>query len=101
MPPKKKPGADPRPTRARKAGRKIDDVPGTVTHRKVAEKLGITPETLRRWVAKGAFPRPLAVIETIWLYREDIIRAFLQTGKWPEGTEFRRPATRQSPEDAG
>jgi hypothetical protein len=95
MPPKKKPEAVPRPTRARKAGRKIDDVPGTITHRKVAEKLGITPETLRKWCIKGAFPRPLAVIESIWLYREDHVRAFLETGEWPEGVAFNRPTTRR------
>jgi hypothetical protein len=89
MPPKKKPEAVPRPTRARKAGRKIDDVPGTITHRKVAEKLGITPETLRRWCLKGTFPEPHSVFEHIWLYREDVIRAFLDTGEWPAGTKFK------------
>jgi predicted DNA-binding transcriptional regulator AlpA len=87
--------APPRQTRARKAGRKIDDQPGTITHRKLAEKLGVTPTTLRKWVGKGTFPRPHAVIELIWLYREDHVRAFLQTGKWPKEMVFNRPATRQ------
>lgn len=78
----------PKPTRARKAGRKIDDTPGTITHRKLAEKLGITPETLRKLCHKGVFPRPLALVGSLWLYREDHVRAFLETGKWPEGMAY-------------
>lgn len=92
---------DGRQTRARKAGRKIDDVPGTITHRKVADKLGVAPEMIRRWVECGEFPRPLAVVGVTWLYREDLIREFLKTGTWGDGATFNRPATRGEAEGEG
>jgi predicted site-specific integrase-resolvase len=64
--------------------------PELITHRKVAGLLGISCRDIRRWVAKGSFPMPHASVEVTWFYREDVIRAFLETGKWPEGVRFQR-----------
>jgi hypothetical protein len=80
---------------AGKARRKLDDLPGLIPHTMVADHFGIIPDLLRDWVAKGVFPRPHSVFDRTWLYRVAVVRAFLKIGKWPEGTEFRRPATRR------
>jgi hypothetical protein len=75
--------------RAGKARGKLADLPDLITHRLVADKLGVTTDTLREWVAKGVFPEPHSIFEQTWLYRGDFIRAFLETGRWPDGARFR------------
>lgn len=86
----RKPRAPARTKRAGKARDKIDDLPDLIPHRLLADKLGVTPRTLRDWVTNGAFPEPHSHFEQTWLYRVDLIRAFLDTGKWPDGTRFQR-----------
>lgn len=86
----RKPKSPARTGRAGKAKVKFDDLPDLITHRLVADKLGITPDTLREWVTKGTFPEPHSHFEQTWLYRVDLIRAFLETGKWPDEAKFRR-----------
>ena len=76
--------------RAGKAKVKLEGLPDLIPHRLVADKLGITPDTLRDWVTKGTFPEPHSHFEHTWLYRVDFIRAFLETGRWPEGAKFQR-----------
>lgn len=76
--------------RAEKAKVKFDDLPDLIPHRLVAKKLGITTDTLREWVGKGTFPEPHSFFEQTWLYRVDLIQAFLETGKWPECAKFKR-----------
>lgn len=81
--------AAPRAGRAGKARIKLDDLPDLIPHRLVADKLGISPDSLRDWVAAGTFPEPHSTIERTWFYRVDLVRAYLTTGEWPEGTKFR------------
>jgi hypothetical protein len=78
------------PDSAGKARSKLGGFPGLIPHRQVAALLGITPNAIRKWVAKGAFPVPHSIFEQTWLYRVDVVRVFLDTGKWPEGTKFNR-----------
>lgn len=66
--------------------------PKLVPHRKVAEWLSIDPETLRRWVARGEFPEPHSTIAQTWFYPLAQIEHYLQHGRWPEGTRFKRAA---------
>jgi hypothetical protein len=77
-------------TRAGKGRRKLDGLPDLLPHRAVAEKMGVSPEVLRDWVARGVFPEPHSAFEHTWLYRADLIREWLETGAWPEGVKFRR-----------
>jgi predicted DNA-binding transcriptional regulator AlpA len=83
-----------RQTRSRTGRTVARRAPELINHRKVADMLGITTKNIRRWVAKGSFPEPHSVIETVWLYRSDQVRTFLATGKWPEGTKFKRARPR-------
>jgi hypothetical protein len=76
--------------RAGKARDKLADLPDLIPHAMVAEKFGITTTTLRNWVASGEFPEPHSTLAQTWLYRVDFIRAFLETGRWPEGVKFKR-----------
>jgi hypothetical protein len=86
----KKPKAPPRTGRAGKARSKIDDLPDLIPHRLVADKLGVTPDTFKDWVDNGTFPMPHSKFEQTLLYRVDFIRAFLDTGIWPDGARFQR-----------
>jgi predicted DNA-binding transcriptional regulator AlpA len=70
---------------------RIDGLPNMITHRDVAEKMGISTETLREWVESSEFPIPHSVIRQTFFYRLDIIQVFLETGKWPTEVKFRRP----------
>jgi hypothetical protein len=81
----------PRTGRAGDALEKLADLPDLITHRLVADKLGVTPDALRDWVYAGVFPEPHSVIERTWLYPIGPIRVFLATGAWPKGTKFRTP----------
>jgi hypothetical protein len=76
--------------RAGKARSKIADLPDLVPHAIVADKLGITTTILRKWVVDGEFPRPHSTLGQTWLYRVDLIRVYLETGKWPDGATFNR-----------
>jgi hypothetical protein len=53
----------PREGRAGKAREKLADLPVLMPHRLVADKLGVTPDALRDWVAKGVFPEPHSLFE--------------------------------------
>jgi hypothetical protein len=75
--------------RAGKARDKLADLPDLIPLTLVADKLGITSTILREWVTKGVFPEPHSIFEQTWLYRVDLIREFLGTGRWPDGTKFR------------
>ena len=77
------------PARPGRAG-KGPKAPELVNHRDVATRLGITTQNIRRWVASGEFPEPHSVLASLWFYREDHVRAFLETGKWPDGAKFKR-----------
>jgi predicted DNA-binding transcriptional regulator AlpA len=68
---------------------KTTKTPILINHREVAAMLGMTPQNIRRWVAMGSFPEPHSIIESLWFYRTNVVRAFVDTGKWPEGTKFR------------
>jgi hypothetical protein len=91
---KRKPRKAPRTGRAGVASRKIDDLADLIPHRLVAAKLGVTTDTLREWVGKGDFPEPHSIFQQTWLYRVDHVRAFLETGKWPDGTKFKMTRAR-------
>ena len=82
--------AKPKESRSERARKKIEQFPDLVPHWVVAEKLGITTDSLRDWVAGGNFPEPHSVCVQTWFYRVDLVRAYLETGRWPEGTKFRR-----------
>jgi hypothetical protein len=76
--------------RSGRAKRKVEDLPDLIPHWVVAEKIGVATETIRDWVTRGTFPEPHSIIEQTWLYRVDFIRAFLETGRWPDGAKFQR-----------
>jgi hypothetical protein len=86
--PAKKKGS-PRTEAAGQDKDKLADLPDLITHRDVAEKLGITTNNLRDWVAKGTFPVPHSRVEKTWLYRLDLVRAYIETGRWPPEAKFR------------
>jgi hypothetical protein len=69
---------------------KTTKAPILIKHRRVAAMLGISTQNIREWVAKGTFPEPHSHFEQTWLYRVDQVEAFIKTGKWPEGTRFKR-----------
>jgi hypothetical protein len=76
-------------TPKKRAKRKAPEgIPRLLTHRQVAELFQVTPAGLRRWVAKGEFPRPHSIICQTWFYREDMIAHRIKTGEWPEDAEF-------------
>lgn len=74
---------------AGKARVKLADLPDLIPHFLVADKLGITTDRLRDWVAQGTFPEPHSMVERTWFYRVDLVRVYLEIGRWPEGTKFR------------
>ncbi len=86
--PNEKPRKPPRSGRSAVPIRKFADLSDLIPHRIVADKLGVTPDTLRGWVDLGSFPLPHAVIERTCLYSVELIRQFLENGTWPEGTKF-------------
>lgn len=76
--------------RAGKARVKLADLPDLIPHTFVAEKIGVSSTALRNWVASGEFPEPHSVLGQTWMYRVDTIRPYLETGRWPDGTRFKR-----------
>jgi predicted site-specific integrase-resolvase len=54
-----------------------------VTHKELARRCGISPATIRRWVAAGVWPSPVAWTERTWFYRETDVQRFIKTGEWP------------------
>jgi hypothetical protein len=66
----------------------LEESPQLVTHRAVAEKFGITPAALRKWVRGREFPTPHIVIGRTWFYKAEIIDHKLRTGTWLPGVKF-------------
>jgi excisionase family DNA binding protein len=77
---------------------RLADLPGTITIRQLADTLGVSVDAIKDWVGRGEFPEPHSIFGRTWLYRLDYVRAFLETGRWPAGVRFKRPATRQGEE---
>ncbi len=73
--------------------------PRLVSHRTVAHWLDVAPSTLRAWVMTGEFPEPLSVICQTWFYPAGQVEHWVKTGRWPEGTRFKRVP--RSPARAG
>jgi hypothetical protein len=72
------------------AGRsKPGHAPELVTHKAVAKRIGVTTETLRRWVRLGVWPRPHAIVANTWLFESWRIDHYVASGKWPHDTKFR------------
>lgn len=55
----------------------------------VAGLLDVPTATLREWVRCGEFPRPHAVVRTVWLYQVSVIDHYIKIGGWPDGVTFR------------
>lgn len=69
-------------------------VPGLVTHREVARRLGLDPRTIRRWRDQGRWPESVMDKGTFLFYRADDIKYMVEHGgMWPPGTRFRGQAT--------
>lgn len=62
--------------------------PEWFTHRTVATLLDVDTETLRDWVEKGEFPRPITTVSQTLFYRAEVINHYLRNGTWPPGTDF-------------
>lgn len=63
--------------------------PQLLTHRSVATLMDIEASTVRKWVASGRFPEPVAVIGKTWFYDADVIHFYLKHHRWPDGVQFR------------
>jgi hypothetical protein len=61
-----------------------------VTHRDLARLLGVSTSVIRLWVQRGEFPEPTAIVAQTWLYNLRAVESFINTGRWPAGTRFRR-----------
>lgn len=59
-------------------------LPKMATHIAIAERMSVTPETVRSWVASDppAFPRPTLVINNMLYWEEARIDRYLKTGVW-------------------
>jgi|GEM_PF-5105183 len=60
-----------------------------ITHRDVAKLCGTTPRRIREWATRGQWPEPHSVVEQTWFYRADLIKHYLDNGRWPEWAVFR------------
>jgi predicted site-specific integrase-resolvase len=60
-----------------------------ITHLEIAKQLGVTAETLRRWVkaVPPKFPAPKMRIGDLWFYREADVKRFWATGSWDRPVE--------------
>ena len=60
-----------------------------ITHREVAKLCGTTPRRIREWAVRGQWPEPHSVVEQTWFYRADLIKHYLDNGRWPAWAVFR------------
>lgn len=50
----------------------------------LARRMGVSPDSIDRWMAKGAFPPPWVYLGTCRrAWRTDHYEAFRATGEWP------------------
>lgn len=71
----------------RPRGRAVpSDLPKMVSHLLVAERLGVHPDTLRKWSQSDPpeFPKADLIIGQMWFYNEDRIKSLFEGKGWTE-----------------
>ena len=51
----------------------------------VAERLRVSTQMVRLWVATGAWPLPHGIRGPSWLFDRSDVECWLRTGDWPAG----------------
>lgn len=72
------------------------EAPDLLTIREVAKQLRVTPSSIDRWVAEGAFPAPIKLGGAIKRFRREDVEAHIAASQSAEPFAARDPRPKRS-----